>query len=210
MVELPPLSFSNGDCEPAFFSARELRARGWTRGLIRTFLGPPDATAERASPLRPQFLYQANRVLLSECEPAFVQALNRAERAATRARARNAASTARAVAIARAQAVDLSCIQPQARYVETVQAACRNHQASFIDDSGLPFGWERVAVEFYLQHAQPLFATLDDFFGVPGVREARTVLRNRILDRIAECYSALLVAVAAAKAQDAAKHPVHG
>ena len=28
MVELPPLVFSNGDCEPALFSARELRARG--------------------------------------------------------------------------------------------------------------------------------------------------------------------------------------
>jgi len=42
-----------------------------------------------------------------------------------------------------------------------------------------------------LLQAAPLFDVLDDFFGVPGVREARQVLNNRILDHIAEQCPAL-------------------
>mgnify|MGYP006992435698 CR=1 FL=1 len=141
---------------------------------------------------------------------AFAAALDRAQATTAAANARYASSASKEALIAIAGAIDLTALAIPDDFTRFVRTACAGGQACFVDDGGRPFGWERVAVEFYLQHAQPLFATLDDFFGVPGVREARTVLRDRILDRIAECYPALLVAVDAAKAQDAAKHPVYG
>src|SRR5262249_19448439 len=87
---------------PLALKGHQLRNRGWTDGLIRRFLGDPDATQPRQwwDSLEP--LYAAERVQRVEATAAFKEALTRLEprRAAARAAAQARAAAAQAKAAA--------------------------------------------------------------------------------------------------------------
>lgn len=185
-----------------WFSRKELRRRGWTPAMIRRMLGAHDQAVPCEPPRRPRYLYDIERVLLAECEPAFAAALDRAQATTAAANARYASSASKEALIAIAGAIDLTALAIPDDFTRFVRTACAGGQASFADDQGRPFGWERVAVEFCLAKAAPLFECLDDYYGVPGIRLARGILRQRILRRIAALAPDLAEAAGSLHDQD--------
>ena len=169
--------------------------RGWTDTQIKTFLPEPDQTARnpfsrKAAPMK---LYALERVEAIEATPEYQKA-----REASRTRqlaARGRALAKKKEAVAAAEALELR-IEPEpwqdmqdkaiahfnGRLRRSQSPASRKTSAARLD---------RLTVN-YLRHQQTSYEEeLKEFKGVVGVGEAYLVVRNRILDLIAETYPQL-------------------
>ena len=169
--------------------------RGWTETQIKTFLPEPDQTARnpfsrKAAPMK---LYALERVEAIEATPEYQKA-----REASRTRqiaARTRALAKKKEAVAAAQALELSIVPEPWQDMQDKAIA---HFNSRLRRSQSPASrttskarLDRLTVN-YLRHKQTSYEEeLKDFKGVVGVGEAYLVVRNRILDLIAETYPQL-------------------
>lgn len=171
------------------------KERGWTETQIKTFLPEPDQTARnpfsrKAAPMK---LYALDRVEAIEATPEYQKA-----REASRTRqlaARGRALAKKKEAVAAAEALELR-IEPepwqdmQDKAIEHFNSRLRRSQSSASRKTSTA-RLDRLTVN-YLRHKQTSYEEeLKDFKGVVGVGEAYLVVRNRILDLIADTYPQL-------------------
>ncbi|MBO0895125.1 hypothetical protein [Arthrobacter sunyaminii] len=169
--------------------------RGWTDTQIKTFLPEPDQTARnpfsrKAAPMK---LYALERVEAIEATPAYQKA-----REASRTRqiaARTRALAKRKEAVAAAQALELTIVpepwqEMQDKAIAHFNSRLRRSQSP-ASRSTSKARLDRLTVN-YLRHKQTSYEEeLKEFKGVVGVGEAYLVVRNRILDLIADTYPQL-------------------
>ncbi|MSR97480.1 hypothetical protein FYJ28_01425 [Arthrobacter sp. BL-252-APC-1A] len=179
-----------------FLIAADLRKeRGWTETQIRTFLPEPDRTARnpfsrKAAPMK---LYSRERVEAVEATEDFRRAREASRKRQLAARERALAKKKEAVAAARA--LELR-IDPEPW--DEVQQLALDHYNSRLRRNQSPAGprtsqarRDRMTVN-YLRHRQTSYEEeLKEFKGVVGVGEAYLIVRNRILDLIAQTYPPL-------------------
>jgi hypothetical protein len=169
--------------------------RGWTDTQIKTFLPEPDQTARnpfsrKAAPMK---LYALERVEAIEATPEYQKA-----REASRTRqlaARGRALAKKKEAVAAAEALELR-IEPepwqdmQDKAIAHFKGRLRRSQSPASRKTSTA-RLDRLTVN-YLRHQQTSYEEeLKEFKGVVGVGEAYLVVRNRILDLIAETYPQL-------------------
>ncbi len=169
--------------------------RGWTDTQIKTFLPEPDQTARnpfsrKAAPMK---LYALERVEAIEATPEYQKA-----REASRTRqlaARGRALAKKKEAVAAAEALELR-IEPepwqdmQDKAIAHFNGRLRRSQSPASRKTSTA-RLDRLTVN-YLRHQQTSYEEeLKEFKGVVGVGEAYLVVRNRILDLIAETYPLL-------------------
>ena len=179
-----------------FLIAGDLKKeRGWTDAHIKVFLPEPDRTARnpfsrKAAPMK---LYSRERVEAVEVTEEFRKAREASRRRQLAARERSLAKKKEAVAAA--QALELRIVpEPW----DVVQQKALDHYNSRLRRSQSPAGpgtsqarRDRMTVN-YLRHKQTSYEEeLKEFKGVVGVGEAYLIVRNRILDLIAETYPPL-------------------
>ncbi|MDM7988933.1 hypothetical protein [Arthrobacter sp. zg-Y877] len=171
------------------------KERGWTDGQIKTFLPEPDKTARnpfsrKAAPMK---LYALERVEAIEATPEYQKA-----REASRNRqlaARERALVKKKAAVAVAESLELRIVpEPwesmQRKAIEHFNGRLRGKQSP-ASLSTAPSRLNRLTVN-YLRHQQTSYEEeLKEFKGVVGVGEAYLVVRNRILDLIADTYPQL-------------------
>lgn len=180
---------------PPTLNASELKERGWTEGLIRRFLGPPDATAPNpryrsAAPLR---LWLLQRVEAIEASPLFAEALNKAKKHAQAAQ--KAAETRRELTLEQARTLPVTL---ERRPLEELLREARRHYEDLRGYPAhcLPWGQEdpfrdRICVN-YLRHAATEYEEhLDEMYRRTGAREAYLLLWERITQAIASAYPEL-------------------
>ena len=179
-----------------FLIAADLKKeRGWTETQIKTFLPEPDKTARnpfsrKAAPMK---LYALERVEAVEGTEEFRRAREASRKRQLAARGRALEKKKQAVAVA--EALELR-ILPEPW--EDVQRKAIEHYNSRLRRNQSPAGprttrsrLDRLTVN-YLRHQQTSYEEeLKEFKGVVGVGEAYLVVRNRILDLIAQAYPAL-------------------
>ncbi|WP_146070471.1 hypothetical protein [Arthrobacter sp. 08Y14] len=169
--------------------------RGWTDTQIKTFLPEPDQTARnpfsrKAAPMK---LYALERVEAIEATPEYQKA-----REASRTRqiaARTRALAKKKEAVAAAQALELSIVpepwqEMQDKAIAHFNSRLRRSQSPASRNTSKA-RLDRLTVN-YLRHKQTSYEEeLKEFKGVVGVGEAYLVVRNRILDLIADTYPQL-------------------
>ena len=180
------------------FKIADLKQRGWTRGLIKRFLGEPDATRpnryrnRRRSPVK---LYQVNRVQKVEASAEFAGAKSKAmvrSKAATEAAQRRAASL-----LAEVDAIAISV--PRISLPTLRQAAIDAWQARQCKrgkfkahGSGAHKGKVR---RWMVNHARHNLTGYDEIieslFAKVGKRQAYTLLKVRTLEAISTAYPEL-------------------
>lgn len=179
-----------------FLIAADLKKeRGWTETQIKAFLPEPDKTARnpfsrKAAPMK---LYALERVETVEGTDEFRRAREASRKRQLAARGRALEKKKQAVAVA--EALELR-IAPESW--DEVQRKAIEHYNSRLRRNQSPAGprttrsrLDRLTVN-YLRHKQTSYEEeLKDFKGVVGVGEAYLVVRNRILDLIAQAYPAL-------------------
>lgn len=179
-----------------FLIAADLKKeRGWTETQIKAFLPEPDKTARnpfsrKAAPMK---LYALERVETVEGTDEFRRAREASRKRQLAARGRALEKKKQAVAVA--EALELR-IAPESW--DDVQRKAIEHYNSRLRRSQSPAGprttrsrLDRLTVN-YLRHKQTSYEEeLKEFKGVVGVGEAYLVVRNRILDLIAQAYPAL-------------------
>ncbi|MER1995169.1 MAG: hypothetical protein ABTA24_01555 [Arthrobacter sp.] len=179
-----------------FLIAGDLKKeRGWTDTQIKAFLPVPDRTARnpfsrKAAPMK---LYARERVEAVEATEEFRKAREASRKRQLAARERSLAKKKEAVASA--QALELRIVpEPW----DEVQRKALDHYNSRLRRKQSPAGprtsqarRDRMTVN-YLRHQQTSYEEeLKEFKGVVGVGEAYLIVRNRILDLIAETYPPL-------------------
>lgn len=173
------------------FSMVELRARGWTTGLVMRFLGKEHAFENHVTPpRRPRRLWRASDVYEAEIDPRFAQARCGAARYAVRAAHARAASVSAVMQIAQAAVVRVPPL-PEHFVLEVQRIVERSPSLPLRDDAGRILGWQSLAVEWLLSKMATDAYVLDDYFGKPGVIAARQRLRARQLQAIAEAMPPL-------------------
>ncbi|MBD7994008.1 hypothetical protein H9639_01680 [Arthrobacter sp. Sa2CUA1] len=179
-----------------FLIAADLKKeRGWTETQIKAFLPEPDKTARnpfsrKAAPMK---LYALERVETVEATEEFRRAREASRKRQLAARGRALEKKKQAVAVA--EALELRLV-PESW--EDVQRKAVEHYNSRLRQNQSPAGprttrsrLDRLTVN-YLRHMQTSYEEeLKEFKGVVGVGEAYLVVRNRILDLIAQAYPAL-------------------
>ena len=175
-------------------SIKDLGARGWTDAMITRFLGESDETATNPryvtkSPMR---LFRLNRVEAVEKQPNFQSAL--VQSASRRERAKRAAAKRREQTLAQVETISISV--PHYTRKELVRRACehynsgdsgREHEDCASPGSSSEF-LERITVN-YLRHQTTQYDEhLRQLFGKVGKADAHALLKERVLDSIAEEY----------------------
>lgn len=189
-------------------SVPELRARGWTPALIRQFLGAPDGERDNphgraAAPMR---LYLQSRVDAAQQEPAFQQAL---------ARAQHRQASAQAVVDRKREAlaawVDGLTIQVPLLEAEVLlQRACAHYnRAEHVPDGVLerqarqgadrlratpksdPAFLARITVNYLRHQCTTYEQLLMQTLGHVGVEAAAAAIRQKVLAAIAAQYPPL-------------------
>lgn len=183
--------------------ARLKSERFWTDSLIRRYLGEPDQLVHnphyRSGPL--MSLYNLDRVIACEQQPAVAQALQRvAERRPQRQQ------TAQTVAERKRQTVldwvrSLSIHIPSFSRDQLIRQACdhynelwaaRGRYDKWATPSDDPAFLTRITVN-YLRHACSSYEEhLEDLFGQIGATEGRPLLKQRVLTAIAHQYPDLV------------------
>jgi hypothetical protein len=169
-----------------------MKDRGWTEGLIKQFLGPPDSTYTnphyRSSP--PARLYLVVRVEQAEQVSAFLDAKGKAQVR----RARGQAIAARKVEAMQAWVAALQIMVPRFDAERLCQQACAHYtRRSFLratpaDDQAF---LQRITVN-YLRHEMTDYeALLEQTFGRVGADEAHLGVARRVFAAIAEAYPGL-------------------
>ncbi|CEA09280.1 hypothetical protein BN1051_02648 [Arthrobacter saudimassiliensis] len=179
-----------------FFIAGDLKKdRGWTDAQIRAFLPEPDKTARnpfsrKAAPMK---LYARDRVLAVEATAEYRRAREASRTRQLAARERALAKKKEAVAVAQSLELRIDAEPWDAmrrKAIEHYNSRLRRSQSPASLKTA-PARLDRLTVN-YLRHRQTSYEEeLKEFKGVVGVGEAYLVVRNRILDLIAEAYPQL-------------------
>ena len=180
-----------------------LKARGWTDGMIKKFLGEPDATRDNphfkcAAPMK---LYELKRVEKVEKRKTFL--------AAQEASAPRKRSAAKGVATKREKAMEyartVSIHVPTMDYNKLVKMACRSYNewheydrngyynvgftpADIDSDSDF---LHRITTNYLRHECTSYEQELYKLFGKTGVHEAHDILQRRINDEIRRIYPEL-------------------
>jgi hypothetical protein len=179
------------------FNISDLIERGWTRGLIKRFLGEPDATRRnryrnrRRSPVK---LYRVNRVTEVEASPEFAEAQSKAmvrSEAATKAAQRRAASL-----LAEVDAIEISVarlsLPALRRAALDAWEAKQFKRGKKANGQGVGEGTVR---RWMVNHARHKFTGYDaiiaGLFAKVGKRQAYKLLKVRTLQAIATAYPEL-------------------
>ncbi|WP_306322282.1 MULTISPECIES: hypothetical protein [unclassified Streptomyces] len=194
------------EARPTHLSLTALRARGWTKGMVRDLLGEPDRLGGnpvfRSAP--PARLYALERVELAERSGEFAQAVRKARTRVAAARA--AAERNRRETIARIAAEPIDVPQWSAGRLAERAVAHRNRldeeRVWWRADRPLDRATvERAAVDGcdastlrrwqvdFLRHRLIRYdELLDGLFGRTGRAEAEQLLRRRVYDAIRTTY----------------------
>jgi hypothetical protein len=164
----------------------DLRERGWTQGLIKRFLGEPDATRpnryrnRRRSPVK---LYHVNRVTELEALPEFAEAKSKAmarSKAATKAAQRRAA-----LLLAEVDAIEIAVARIS---LPTLRRAAMRGKFK-------PNGSGRRVRRWMVNHARHNLteydAIIEGLFAKVGKRQAYKLVKVRTLQAIATVYPEL-------------------
>ncbi|UCM87279.1 hypothetical protein [Streptomyces marincola] len=174
---------------------KALRARGWTPGLVRAFLGGPDLAT-------PTGLFLASRVLDAERRPDFVAARALGRRRADVLRRARAGRRERALAAIREAGLDLPALSP----AELAERAVVHRNLREAQRAVASFGYRpraasaagarpgelaRWQVE-YLRHVLAGHGALLEALPPGACRaEGRRLLTERIFEAITAAYPAL-------------------
>jgi hypothetical protein len=179
-------------------SVAGLKARGWTDGAIRRFLGDADRTAPnphaRSAP--PMRLYAVSRVEAVETSDTWrAQQPRRSQRKAAAAKA---VQTKRAAL--RAYVNGVTILVPVLQVEDLTRRACDHFNDRQLDRDG----WSspasltsdavfltRIAVNFLRHALSPYDAELDRVFRRIGVQEAYDALNEKVYAAISAIYPAL-------------------
>ena len=155
----------------------DLRERVWSNQLIRTHLGVPDI--KNSSPIkasgRPQQLYFINRVLLVENSPAYKAARVRKDKLSERMQ--------RQIELKNKHFADIVTAIDLPDMAKEYEIILREHGDSNLES--------RLALQLLLGKVKLLDAQLDVYVWHSGIRDARSMLKKRILARIIEQCPAL-------------------
>lgn len=181
-----------------FFPVSDLRSRGRSDRLITRYLGEPERTVPnpKIKSGSPKRLYAVDRVLVVEENPDFYANLNRSKRYANRLKAQ--ADLRGATVLQLAAELPLPALLTS--FPDLLDAA-RKLQREDVTLASQPV--LRLALNLSLGTMGSIGWQLDDFVGQTGVREARKLLRRRMLAHIIDHYPALAeVALERAKQED--------
>lgn len=174
---------------------KELKERGWTDATIRDYLGQPDALK-----LNPYFrsgpkmqLYSLNRINQVEQKPEVVSALEGARKRSESAKMRAATQMAELKKYIDTLQIEVPTFSEE----KIIEEACNQYNKfwSFCNEAekyASPSHDEdflhRITVN-YLRHEMTIYEPeLDRMSGLTGSVKARLLLKERILDQIAEVY----------------------
>lgn len=188
-VRLSPWAISEGALDD-FYGAPQLKERGWTETMIRDLIGEPDAIrtnqARRSGP--PVRLWLRRRVEEVEASTEFARRASRGKRRSESGKE----AAVRQDELIRRQVRSVPVRIPEFDDDELTERACAHYNSRSWEfraspDSDRDF-LDRIEVN-YLRHERSDYeARLDSLFGQVGRRKAGAVVRNRILDAIADVY----------------------
>lgn len=172
---------------PAYHDLNSLKARGWTARLVKQFLGEPDDTdrARAANTGRPKNLYCAKRVALIEMhDPHFRAEKDKAAMYSGRLKQTQDTKKKNLVNVVESLMLpDFDLPWP---------AVMEQANKKIIFDGNLAgTAQERVALEILLDSMASLTWRLEIFSGHAGIREARILLRTRMLAHLVNRYPPL-------------------
>lgn len=170
-----------------YFSVRQLEGRGWTERLVRLYLKVPDRT--EPNPHRrsgaPKRLYLRTRVLAIESSSdEFVKDKARSESYSGRLQVQSDAKRLHLEMLVRGIVLP-ALTTPWA----DVQRAAR--ELRFSNPSNMNRPESELAVEVLIGTMKSLDWHLDEFMYHSGIREARKLLRRRMLAHIIDNYPEL-------------------
>lgn len=166
-LSAPPTSVSH-------FSVSELRHRGWTRRLIERFLGEADGSQPnphqgRGRPMR---LFAAGRVQQVEGEAIFSEEIELSRQRGTLAAQASNAKSQKLLDLVEAAQIAL----PDWSQGELARQACEMFGPPQDEKTGA-----RNELSVLMRESAACEWSLDDYFWHPGIRQARLVLRRRML-----------------------------
>lgn len=178
-----------------YLTQQKIIARGWTRTLVRRFLGEPDQRVPKRGFIH---LYDVRRVLDTEKLPEFQEAKEKAAR-----RSQTGKQVAQRKAFALLQQVE--AMQITVRQIGGVQdAAIDSYNAwkevTAWDDRGEYRDWkpatpdsekrflQRITINFIRHELTEYDTRLEEVAAQTGAIQARGRIRVRVLDAIAEAY----------------------
>ena len=183
------------EIEPEYVCLSKLKLRGWTDTLIRVLLGEPDQLKTnphyRTGPK--MRLYKLDRIIIAESTDAF---LNRRVRANG---AKKAVGTKRLNLLEHVNSIsiEINTISTE----ELTRLACEAYNDLWEGHHGFSRKeWKmanvtddhlfirRITVNYLRHEVSPYEGTLKSLFGMVGVREGSKLIKERVLDRIAEAY----------------------
>ncbi len=171
---------------PAYHDLTSLKARGWTARLVRQFLGEPDDTERMTSAHtgRPKNLYCAKRVAFIENhDPQFMVEKSKASKYSDRLRQTQDSKKKNLAGIVDAMTLPEFSLP----FEEILDQAAKK----ISDENMVEIVPERVALETLLDSMASLTWRLEIFGGHAGIREARNLLRTRMLAHLVNRYPPL-------------------
>jgi hypothetical protein len=180
-----------------YYSTKQLKGRGWTERLIRTFLGGPDKRISNPyfSQGHEKHLYLVSRVIQAESGPSFTK---------DHAAARKVSACIRGAVDRKREElerlVSMITLPPL-----TLPEKELIGQAAVVLQTGPVQGLHsesHVALNILLDTMKSLEWHLDPFMWHPGIRHARKLLRGRMLAHIIDHYPALAAAARERGEQD--------
>lgn len=187
-----------------YITKTQLKERGWTDGMVKKFLGEPDATKPNPfyKSAAPMGLYEEKRVKKIERSAKFK---NEKDCSASRKQAaRKAVNTKKDKAIEFAKSVEIHL--PQMNYNKLIKKACESyndwHQydrqglfnIDFIPADPLESDKKflcRIATNYLRHECTSYEEELYKLFGKTGVHEAHDILQKRINAEIIRTYPQL-------------------
>lgn len=173
------------------YSRNDLRARGWTPAMVRQYLGQPDTIVRIWRTSHHMHLFDVGRVEQAEAQPEWGA---RADEAAQRSAAGKArAETAAAKTVEWAQAVEVKVpVMPMEELFDRAKESYEELWAyrgemRFADGDNEEF-LHRIAVNYLRHECTKYERLLASSRGEVGRLEAQAVIRERVLDAIADAY----------------------
>ena len=170
-----------------FYCKSELRTRGWTEGLIKNFM--PVADGKRPNPFRSSqdmLFYSRARVEAVEQTPEFCEALAKAKRRQAGAEQAGLTKTRRLLDLVKGCGITVFRVAEDEIRKTSYCTYAGNYQGKrFIDYPG----WSpRTAVNCIRHNYTNYDAALRSLVGKVGKAAAYEMLKDRVLDEIAEVY----------------------
>lgn len=186
----------NPDGHDKLICQSDLLIRGWTKTMIRDLLPTPHTTRlnphyQKAAPMK---LYAMERVIEIEATDAFKNLAMKAER--RRVTAKESVATKRDSLLEQVDSIAINV--PVLPEMELVKRACDSYNAINAERGeghatvrSAPFFLQRICVNYLRHECSSYEAELDKVAGKVAVAEARSIIREKVYDAIAEAYPEL-------------------